>query len=78
MQLKMKVMWKPSKIVLIYIIKINLLKTSPRVYSGWGLWEMCVVANSNHLHWVKDGLTETGINIINIYLFKTLQATFRH
>ena len=27
----------------------NPLKTSPRVCSLWGLWEMCVVAKSNRL-----------------------------
>ena len=40
---------KPTCIVL------NPLKTSPdsRVYSGWGQWEMCVIAKSNRLQRVK-------------------------
>ena len=29
------------------------LKTSPRVYSGWGLWEMRVVAKSVRLQRVQ-------------------------
>ena len=31
------------------VMYINLLNTGPRVYSGWGQWEMYVIAKSNRL-----------------------------
>ena len=34
-------------------INVNPSKASPQYTQSWGLWEMCVIANSNGLHQVN-------------------------
>ena len=58
-------------------LDFNPLKTSPetQVYSGWGLWEMYVIAKSNRLQRVNECPSKEVISFFwrSVYIYENLQ-----